>query len=218
MARPASSTLRLIALGSICASLVGACQGEAEDPGATDNPVPPPATSAPVEGASDDGRVPLAADSQAEPATTLCHAQEAQVFSCKVRGGKIASVCLAKGAEGEFAQYRFGQPGAAPELVWPTSSGQQMEWASVPYSGGSETQLSFAIGDVRYVVYSKIVRTNFTPGETNDPAITDGVAVLRSGKVEAEFACRGEPLKPVDVSLAQDHLAEVDGLFTYDTQ
>ena len=199
-------------------SLMGACSSEPEGPEATAAEPPSPATGAPAEGSSNGDRVPLAAGAQAEQATTLCNAEEAQVFSCKVRGGKIASVCLAKGAAGEFAQYRFGKPGTAPELVWPTSSGQQMEWASVPYSGGSETQLSFAIGDVRYVVYSKIVRTNFTPGEPNNPAITDGVAVLRSGKVEAEFACRGEPLKPIDVSLAQDHLAEVDGLFTYDTQ
>jgi hypothetical protein len=218
MVQPAGSTFRLILLSSFCVSLVGACSGEADNPAATASQAPPPTTAAAAEGASDDGRVALAADAMAEQATTLCDAGEAQVFSCEVRGGKIASVCLAKGAEGEFVQYRFGRPGAASELVWPTDPSEQMEWASVPYSGGGEAQLSFAIGDVRYVVYSKVVRTNFTPGETNDPAMTDGVAVLRAGEVEARFACDGAGLKPIDVSVAQAHLAKADDLFTYATE
>ncbi|MEN7536882.1 hypothetical protein [Aurantiacibacter flavus] len=218
MARPAGSTFRLVLASSLAVFLVGACSGEADQPVAIASQASSHAAAATAEEGPDDGRVALAADAKAENATTLCSAEEAQIFSCTVRGGKIASVCLANGADGEFAQYRFGRPSAEPELVFPTEASEKIEWASVPYSGGGEAQLSFAVGDVRYVVYSKVVRTNFTAGETNDPAISDGIVVLRSGKVESAFACDGTALKPVDVNVADAHLAKADDLFTYDTE
>ncbi|RIV89831.1 hypothetical protein D2V17_05345 [Aurantiacibacter xanthus] len=211
-------SIGLALVSGVTAMVLSACSSEADSPVATASEAPSPATATPDEEAPDNGRVPLTAGTTAAQATTLCAADEAQMFSCTLRGGRIASVCLAQGAQGEFAQYRFGRPGAAPELVWPTKPGEQIEWASAPYSGGGEAQMSFAVGDVRYVVYSKVVRTNFTPGETNDPAITDGVVVLRSGKVAARFSCDGTELKPVDVNAARAHLPEAGDLFTYDTE
>lgn len=212
------STLRLVFVSSLSAFLMGACSSEAENPSEPALATPSGNPDAPREDAveqKDEGSVAVAADE--DEATTLCGAKETPVFSCTVRGGKIASVCLAKGDDGEFAQYRFGRPDAAPELVWPTDGNGQIEWASVPYSGGGEAQLSFAIGDVRYVVYSKVVRTNFTAGEPNNPAMTDGVMVLRSNKVAASLACDGTALLPIDIDAAQAHLAEANDLFTYDT-
>ncbi|OYX66828.1 MAG: hypothetical protein B7Y88_03060 [Sphingomonadales bacterium 32-64-17] len=207
----------MIFVSGLGTGLMAACSSEAEDPSTTASEIPTAKVAVPAEEVADDGRVALAADVEAGQPTTLCNAEETPIFSCKVRRGKIASVCLAKGAGGEFAQYRFGSAGAAPEMVGPSASSEQMEWASVPYSGGGEAQLSFAAGDVRYVVYSKVVRTNFTAGEPNNPAMSDGVAVLRSGKIAANFACEAD-LQPIDVTAAQAHLAKADDLFTYDIE
>ncbi|WP_137681445.1 hypothetical protein [Aurantiacibacter suaedae] len=203
-------------MSGLAASALGACSSEPESPAATASQAPSPASAPPAGEAPGNARVPLASDTKSAQATTLCADEERAIFSCKVRGGKVASVCLAKGGEEDFAQYRFGRADTAPELVWPTNSSEQLAWASTMYSGGGETQVSFATGDVRYVVYSKAVRTNFAPGEPNDPAFSDGVAVLRAGKVQAKFVCEGADLKPIDVEAARDHLEEAPDLFTYD--
>ena len=158
---------------------------------------------------------PLPKTEDAPPPTSLCANGELAIFSCPVAGGDIASVCVTQDGQGtDFAQYRFGTAPDAVDLAWPKSAGQgQLAWASVAYSGGGEAQISFARGDIRYVVYSRIVRTNFTAGEPNNPEITDGVLVLDHGEPVAHKRCTGEALVPVQYDAAQDHLAEADTLF-----
>ena len=161
------------------------------------------------------GQSPTVASAGEELTSGLCAPNEAVLAACQLREGRMLSVCGARDETGaEFAQYRFGWANRDPELVWPESSaGGRLSFASVPYSGGGEAQLSFARGATRYAVYSRVYRTNFTPGETNDPAFEDGVAVLHNGKQVADFPCDQSAIKPVDVALARKLATEADDAF-----
>lgn len=139
-----------------------------------------------------------------EPVPAMCTVDEIPIFSCKVESGKQLSVC---GQEGGGAQYRFG-PAQAAELVIDAGS-----WASVPYSGGGEAQILFENGEINYIVFSRIVRTNFEPGEPNNPKISDGVMVYQDGEQIAAQLCDDLDVSPVNVEKAQDLLTRADGLF-----
>lgn len=133
-----------------------------------------------------------------------CLDTEKTVFSCTVQGGKQLSVCAADAR----TEYRLGKGKSEMTL----SNGR---WASVPYSGGGEAQIAFENGDVRYIVFSRVVRTNFTEGEPNNPAISDGVIIQRAGETIAELACGGSgELMPIQVFVAEEHLEKADELFT----
>lgn len=146
-----------------------------------------------------------------------CAQGEEALFACSLKNGRAVAVCKAgEGGDKGLVQYRYGKPGVAPELSWPQNSDDgKLTFASVPYSGGGEAQLGFARGAVRYIVYSRIVRTNFKPGEPNNPAITDGVMVVENGKVKANYACDGQASKAVDVNLATKYLGDDDKAFFY---
>ncbi|MXP09908.1 hypothetical protein [Pseudoblastomonas halimionae] len=151
-----------------------------------------------------------------EPATSACADTEGALFSCKVRDGRTVAVCVQKDDQGrEYAQYRFGKADQPPELAWPTSYSQdRMRWASVPYSGGGEAQLSFQRDDIEYVVYSRVVRTNFNAGEGNDPKFEAGVYVYRAGKQISDLRCTGEDEPSVSVGMAERLGVQQDDLFT----
>lgn len=101
-----------------------------------------------------------------------CGEGEQTIFSCTVKNGKTIAVC----ASDKGLDYRYGKDSA--EL---TLSGGA--WATVPYSGGGESQIKFSNSGTDYIVFSRIVRTNFEPGEPNNPAISDGVIVQSGDKV-----------------------------------
>ncbi len=156
-----------------------------------DNPAPPPA--------------------QADNAVTspsengLCAVGEAVIFSCQLENEKIASVCGTTNNSREIiAQYRYGKRGAKPELTWPdVDSTNRLTFASVPYSGGGEAQLHFRRGANQYVVYSRVIRTNFTAGEPNDPSLEDGIFVRKGDKIIAWHSCTGPKIAPIDYEKAQ---------------
>ena len=101
--------------------------------------------------------------------------------------------------------------GEESELVFPKQrGGGAIRFASVPYSGGGEAQLSFTRGPYRYVVYSRVVRTNFTAGEPNDPQLDDGVLVLKNGKRIADYGCSPEALHPVDYDFSEKYAEKAD--------
>lgn len=136
-----------------------------------------------------------------------CASKAQTIFSCRMKSGKQASVCVMGEGDAAFAQYRFGPPDASPELVWPqTRQAGQLAFKSVPYSGGGEQQISFTRDGTTYVVFSRVIRTNFAPGETNDPAIEDGILVMRSGAVLGELPCDGEVEMPIQVFAAERYL------------
>lgn len=148
-------------------------------------------------------------------ATGWCSANEPVIFSCQLKNRKTISVCgTENGAGYKTAQYRFGTLGQPPELLWPEAAGKdRLTFASAPYSGGGEAQLGFSRGDVTYVVYSRIVRTNFTPGEPNDPAITDGIMVLKGQALATDLICSDSDVAPVDYELASEYADPSDAAF-----
>ena len=86
-------------------------------------------------------------------------------------------------------------------------------WASVPYSGGGEAQIKFENAGTHYIVFSQIIRTNFEPGEPNNPAINDGVAVFKDGAQIAKRICDDAQVKPIDYDAAEKLLPIEEELF-----
>lgn len=148
-------------------------------------------------------------------AISWCSAKEPVIFSCQLKNRKVVSVCgTDNGTGNKTAQYRFGSLGQSPELVWPDAAGKnQLTFASVPYSGGGEAQLSFSRGDVTYVVYSRIVRSNFTAGEPNNPEMTDGVMVVKGSEAISDLVCADPAVVPVDYDLSSDYALQSDDAF-----
>ncbi|QIG55010.1 hypothetical protein G6N82_13395 [Altererythrobacter sp. BO-6] len=152
------------------------------------------------------GAEPVDRAARANP--VACTSQEETIFSCEMPGGKRLAVCAPQMGE---AEYRFG--GAEPEIVL---TGGVL--ANVPYSGGGEAQIRFANAGTQYIVYSRMVRTNFTEGEPNNPAISDGVVILRDGKFVAIRPCEGGQAEmPVKINAAKRVFAGNYRLFTEET-
>ncbi len=163
-----------------------------------------PAPNAPVTKTADDSQsADTAMQEIAQP--VACSRRERTLFFCEA-GRKQIAVCGVSDAQGKpQAQYRYGSDTA--EIV--LNGGR---FASVPYSGGGEGQIEFVNGATRYIVYSRTVRTNFEPGEPNDPEFTDGVMVVRGGKVLSDMQCTGEP-QSVDVMAGDDYGGVADEIF-----
>jgi hypothetical protein len=124
----------------------------------------------------------------------LCKAGEHVVFACQV-GKKMVSVCASPGVtrDSGYVQYRFGTP-THVELTFPPKlqpPGDTFHISSTGYSGGGAQMLRFANGEYEYILFERTVRTNFTPGETNDPVFSDGVLVRHKGKRTATLPCDG---------------------------
>ena len=100
---------------------------------------------------------------------TLCRGSEKPLFACPF-GVKQVAVC---GGEGG-AIYRFGRPGHVD--LHATGLG----YAEKAYSGGGETQISFAQGGYRYIVFDRTVRTGFAADGHNDTQFSAGL-VLKHG-------------------------------------
>ena len=152
---------------------------------------------------------PAAAPAPTSPLgkTVGCAPDEERIFSCKVASGKRIAIC---GTGERDAEYRFGE--STPELVL-----RGGRWASVPYSGGGEAQIAFANGTTRYIVFSRMVRTNFAAGEPNNPAISDGVMVLDGEKVIGLQLCDDADTVSIDYDLAEAHFPRADELFSWET-
>lgn len=156
-----------------CALALGAACGSAPQ-----QPDAPPVAPRPAPSADP---APAAPPAPRASGSVDCTPRESTIFSCAMPGGKRLAVCV---TEAGVAEYRFGRD--VPELTL-----QGGTWSNVAYSGGGEAQILFSNGDTDYLVFSRVVRTNFTPGEPNDPAIHDGVVVLRAGEVLATLLCAG---------------------------
>lgn len=155
---------------------------------------------------------PAASTAAPRPA---CAKGETVVFSCPLDNGKSVALCIAKDGEGRaFGQYRYGNRARPAELVWPQSArAGTLDYANAIYSGGGEQQISFARGAYRYTLFSRLARTNYTPGEPNNPLIDDGLVVTRNGRKVAAYACTGSTLMPVQMTPAERYLNKVDDLF-----
>lgn len=181
--------------------LLAGCSGAAKD-----EPVSQETGAAPAALARAAKATPVPA--KAAPRDVDCTAPEVTIFACPMPGGKHLAVCAPEQGE---AEYRFG--GASPELVLTGGT-----WANTAYSGGGEAQIRFANGDTSYVVFSRMVRTNFAAGEPNYPAITDGVLITRGDKFVALRLCEGGQAEmPVQYDAARRAFGEAQAMFTDDT-
>ncbi|WP_052761709.1 hypothetical protein [Aurantiacibacter luteus] len=145
------------------------------------------------------------------PAAFDCGPSQSTVFACRLENGKRVAVC-ADPAGGKGGTYRYGGSGVELEL-------DGGEYARVAYSGGGESQVAFANEGYRYIAFSRVVRTNFTPGEPNEPAMSDGLAVLRGdGLVGLHLCDAGFDPRPLDAALASTAWQEQGDLFTYETE
>ena len=200
---------RMILIGTASLALV-ACNNAADD-GADqldtadlEANADAPAPAVPEGSVSDTDEA--AEDTMEEMAQPVACAQdERTLFFCEA-GRKQIAVCGVNDAKGKpTAQYRYGSDTA--EMV--LAGGR---FANVPYSGGGEAQIEFLNGSTRYIVYSRTVRTNFAPGEPNDPEFTDGVMVVRGGNVLSDKQCTGEP-QSVDVMAGDKYGGAASELF-----
>lgn len=188
--------MRYIALAACC--VLAACSAEQQNDVVVEtrsDQVQPTSPAVPV------AQAPAAASGGG------CMAGEETIFSCKTAADKRIAVCAARGGP---VEYRYGA--GEPEL---TVAGGR--FASVPYSGGGEAQLAFDNAGTRYVVFSRIVRTNFAPGEPNNPAISDGVMVLQGEKVVSVQVCSDTDPVPVQYDVAARHMEQENELFTEET-
>jgi hypothetical protein len=122
----------------------------------------------------------------------LCHADEKVVFGCAV-GKRMVSLCSSPklGRDVGYVQYRFGTL-ARLELTYPEKlepPGDKFHYSNTGYSGGGASRLRFTIAGFDYVFFDSTVRTNFKPGEPNNPAFTAGIATVQGGKVVSRHKC-----------------------------
>ncbi|GAB5349927.1 hypothetical protein [Alteriqipengyuania sp. 357] len=210
---------RVILTGALALTLAACGDGAAENgdtapEGASEATADEASTPAKEAGAADQaGEDAAQADTSTDAAApavakVACAADEKELFSCTA-GTKRLAVCGVTNAQGQkTAQYRFGNAGK-PEIV--LDGGR---FANVPYSGGGESQIEFANGGVRYIVYSRTVRTGFDD-EGNKPEFTDGVMVVRGGDVIAERNCTAK-VESVDVTAGGSYGGVANELFYYD--
>lgn len=208
---------RARALGLVSVSpiivAIAACSGQAPADEA-DAPVEPAEIAMVVDAPASEND-PVSAAREQTTATGWCSAKEPVLFSCQLKNRKVISVCGTENSAGnKTAQYRFGALEQSPELVWPdAASKDRLTFASVPYSAGGEAQIIFSRGDVTYVVYSRVVRTNFTAGEPNNPEMTDGVMVVKEKQMVSDLICVDPDVFPVIYDLASEYAVHSDEAF-----
>ena len=193
---------------AIAACLALAGLAACSDAGAEDVPVSSPKSSPePVAEATSEepGVARLAAPSM--PGGFGCASDETPVFACGLDNGKRVAVCSTGERQG---QYRYG--GDRRELQ--IDGG---EYAYAMYSGGGGGQIAFENAGHRYIVFSRMVRTNFAPGEPNDPAMSDGVIVLRGADFVGMHLCEGGDTLSIQVSPANGIWEDQGELFTDET-
>jgi hypothetical protein len=125
-------------------------------------------------------------------ATSLCNANETVVFSCST-GVKMVSVCASPDLAPKkgTVSYRFGAPGAAPEMnitETPGPSSRTLYGQNEAFAGGGGTWLRFTRDAHEYVVYSGIGKW----GKGGATAEKAGVSVSKDGKRITVVRCRGK--------------------------
>jgi hypothetical protein len=143
-----------------------------------------------------------------KPGGVGCAMEETPIFACNLANGKRVAVC---GLGEHIGQYRYG--GSKPELVL-----NGADYAYQMYSGGGESQIAFSSRGYRYILFSRMVRTNFSAGEPNYPAITDGLIVLRGDKFVGLHLCSDPNGLPTQIDSANAIWENQQELFTDETR
>lgn len=131
----------------------------------------------------------------AKPAASasFCTAGEQVVFECRTGKSKTVSVCASGPAAGAALHYRFGVPGAAPEMAL---AGAAARGGNDPYAGGGAAWLRFRSGAHAYVVYTGIGNW----GPRGEKLEKQGLVVEKGGATIAHMPCAG----PVRSELGPD--------------
>lgn len=122
----------------------------------------------------------------------LCEPNEKLIFGCKIKN-KLISICSSKHLSKTtgYAQYRFGKTDKI-EFLYPNA---KIPPASVFYlsstacSGGGANIIRFSNSGHEYLIFDSMVRTNFVPGEPNDPEFKAGIITRHNGKITSTRLC-----------------------------
>ena len=122
----------------------------------------------------------------------LCTPAEKIVFSCTL-GAKTASICASPDLTetSGYVQYRFGTDKQL-ELVYPKTllpPKAKFFFSSTAYAGGDADRIRFKIAGFDYVVFHSMIRTNFKPGEPNDPQESAGLVTRSKGNYGRPRKC-----------------------------
>lgn len=147
---------------------------------------------------------------------TLCPQTERTIFSCKVAGDKLLSVCRSSvlSLNSGHIQYRFGTQSNV-EMVHPPTPENPMNlfyYHGSAYSGGYMEHLSFRVGEHSYVVYDHY---SSAKSPTEKHSKDAGILVIDASQNEKYFKC----LSPNKVrfengNLLGNHLQD-DDFFPY---
>jgi len=123
----------------------------------------------------------------------LCNSDEQLVFGCSLVNKKMVSICASPSftPTSGYVQYRYGTLKKV-ELSYPSAFEPPMGkffFSHAMFSGGGASSIRFINKGHEYVVFDKMVRTNFTPGEPNNPEFSSGVITRYRGK-NTSFLCQ----------------------------
>jgi len=134
----------------------------------------------------------------APQAAALDGAARQPLFSCLTPQGRL----LVRDVGGGRVTVAFPKPHLR-SLARLGGRPHASRYARKGYSGGGEEQLQVETEAGRLTVYTRTVRTNFAPGEPNDPAFSSGaVFQARNGRVTRR-TCRDEASFRTDISLGR---------------
>lgn len=130
----------------------------------------------------------------------LCRPNEVVIASCSI-GRKSVSVC---GAMKSSSSYRFGTPQKI-EI-----EAHDIRMARRAYSGGGETQILVRNNAYTYILYDRMVRSNFSSSGENSPDFSSGLLVVKSGKVVQSRSCSSNTEVFISSRVAEEYLQEGD--------
>lgn len=116
-----------------------------------------------------------------------CEPGETLAFQCDVRSGKRVTVC----SSAKAASYRFGRPGAAPELVLRTPLAQ-LDYATSGGSSMDTTDVVFRNGSTGYRIEYTRTFERFAGGGSisHDGGEAATLIVLRADRPVAHLECK----------------------------
>lgn len=122
----------------------------------------------------------------------LCKDDENLIFGCEIKG-KFISICSSKNLSKTvgYAQYRFGKPDKV-EFLYPASKKPPegiFFLGSTGYSGGGANIVRFNNSGYEYLIFDSMIRTNYAPGEPNNPEFKAGIVTRHNGKITSTRLC-----------------------------
>jgi hypothetical protein len=151
----------------------------------------------------------VSASAMADAPNHLCKTGERVIFGCSLPNKKLVSLCASGdfGAASGYLQYRY-RTAKKIELAFPSDLAApkgKFYFSRAMFSGGGASRIRFVIDGNEYFVFESTIRTNFKPGEPNDPEFSSGVFTRRNGKVTSTHRCKDEVSVNDDVSTLLDN-------------